>query len=483
MAGEIIKALHEAYVGGIEVLSRYQPWNLLLLLKWTLQEADETSHRRPIATRNDLHVCLNLLLEMEGQIRLPNEYEHVNLFMRHLAFPQFSLQQGPDGAAVARQDILFASLPLDHPFQREFLRLTGIAIADFTEMCVGILSLILKEPSPLVITRQDFHLLEPSLPGGALDKFFRHLSKTIPELRDWLNSPEIKSISVADQKILASPLLKAPLLADGSRYLVYFPPLMLRSLEAIIYRTLRENDPSAFGATFGPIFERYVGDCLANGEISHLDEDLLSAALGGEGKCVDFLVAQEDCTILIDAKGIEMSALGRVSHHAETLLRAIKSSAVKAIAQGVETSLRLRRAGTSALLPWGEQETFLVVVTFDDLFLGSNIDFEAIFGDSLLPRLQRDFGEPLPIPLKNVFFLTIKEFEDLVARIRVGSTTFGAALRHAQSQDAEFRTKKFHFQQHLATLCPHTKLLPMLEGALESLYSRCIQRLPPDSRP
>lgn len=58
-----IGALHKVHKGGIEVMRHYQPWNILLALKWTMQKADGVSHRRPAASLNDFHAVLNILHE------------------------------------------------------------------------------------------------------------------------------------------------------------------------------------------------------------------------------------------------------------------------------------------------------------------------------------------------------------------------------------------------------------------------------------
>ena len=266
--------------------------------------------------------------------------------------------------------------------------------------------------------------------------------------------------------------MEAPLLAHDGFFHIYYPPLLLRSLESVIYRTLRKENPSKFGTEFGPVFERHVEKCLDCAGIEDWNEARLTAALPGEGKCVDFMVVEEGDTILIDAKAVEMSARGRVSYRAELLLQAIKASALKAIRQGVETKKRLAQIpGISG----GAGDTFLVVVTFDDLFLGSNRDFTQIFGANMLP--QGDVAEGQPLPLENIFFLTIKEFEDLLARILAGKTTFIQAFRHAQSEDADRRTQKFSFTQHLDTLCKQESRLPLIEMALEELFGRCLKYL------
>src|SRR4051794_15453345 len=75
--GLAVNALFQAYNGGIGVLRTYQPWNILLAIKWAIQEADDMSHRRRPATRNDLHVVLNILHDLEANVTMPSSYEHV----------------------------------------------------------------------------------------------------------------------------------------------------------------------------------------------------------------------------------------------------------------------------------------------------------------------------------------------------------------------------------------------------------------------
>jgi len=471
------KALHEVYSKGTEILHRYQPWNLLLAAKWALQEADTLSHRRRPATQNDLRVVLNLLHDMEAQVRMPNEYEHTSLFIRHLAFQQFWLQHGQSGEALARQHLLFSSLPDDHYFSREFQRLTGLRSGDFIEFSFAFVVSLLGTPTPTVLRREYFDTFASSIAPGALDAFLGHLSKSIPEFFTWLNTPEFRDISIADQRIIPSPLLDAPLIRSRSGvYMIIFPTLVMRALERVVYRTLRSGDPGQFGVRFGPVFEAYVGSCLGDAGITYRDENWLQAQLPGVGKCVDFLITDEEAAVLIDAKGIEMSPRGRVSQRADLVVKAIKDSAIKAIEQGMITSRRIAESSVGqALNPVAE--TFLLVVTFDSLFLGNTADFGTIFGAHVLPRLQRNCGVPLPIPLQNVFFVTIGEFECLLALIHQRATTLAGMLRHARTQDADFHTRKFHFQQHLDPFITPNTRLPMLRAALDTLSKHCMDRL------
>jgi|APLak6261669087_1056070.scaffolds.fasta_scaffold00045_12 hypothetical protein len=478
-----IGALHKVHAGGVAVMRHYQPWNILLLLKWAMQEADGVSHRRPAATLDDFHAVLNILHEADGNVRMPSDYEHVYLFMRQLAFQQFWLQQAACGESLVRQDLLFSALPADHWLQRQFRRLTGVSPGEFLDLAYATFTLILQTPSPEFIERHHYDLIAPGLSPGALDGFLRHLSRRGEELHTKLSQPPYSGMSVADQQVLPTPLLDSPLLqtATGS-FVVISPTLLMRSLESAVYRTLRRNDPSAFGPRFGPVFERYVGRVLDSAKVDYFDETRLQGLLPGTGKCVDFLIHEADATILIDAKGIELSALGRVSQTGELLFRTIKDSAVKAIEQGMETLRRIHALPADSAIADRDDEKFVIVVTFDDLFLGSNYEFGALFGSALVPRLQNQFGGTLPLPMEHVFFLSIDEFERLLVRLEGGANTIGSILRHARSNDADGRTRKFHFIQHLESIAKQSKRLPILQAGLETLCDRCIGRVPPEQR-
>ncbi len=458
-------------------MTQYQPWNILLALKWTFQEAVDDSPLRPRAERKDIHTVLNILHEMDDKIRMPTDCDHWMLFMRHLAYQQFDLQHDVDGSALARQHLLFASLPSDHGFQRQFASLTGLRITDFTLLLSGFMMLALQKPSPIAIPFSALEALSSQVESDAIPKFFRAISRTIPELHTWLTTAPFQNMSAGDEKLLPTCLFEAPLLADIDRVLIYYPPLLFRALEDFVYRKLRQQNPSEFTRSFGPIFERHVARCLTEARIEFKSEAEINAALPEAGKCVDFLVIEDDCSLLIDAKAVEASTLARLTHEVDKLVQSMKAHAVKAISQGITTHRRLASITGGLPIPWGKTETFLVVVTYDDLFLGSNRNFSEIFGDKLLPREDRGDSTNLPFPFDNIFFMSIREFEDLSACVRENRTTFLSALRYAKAQDANPATQKFQFKQHLASLCRQKTRLPCLHSALEERWARCLKAL------
>lgn len=475
MAAHLIECLYKAHVGGIDVIRTHQPWHILLALKWTFQEVDDLCHHRPEAKLNDAHQVLNTLHAADDI--LPSSYSHITLYLRQKAFQQFWIFQPADGSAIARQEILFGGLASNHSFSRQFLELTGITISEYLNLTFSLMALILHEDNKRFVDRGNFNNLEPKMDPKKIDLFLGHLSKTPAQLHTWLASPKFKEIAIADQFVLPSPLNSSPFLRIGDRLHIYYLPQVYRALEQAIYRPLRALDPAEFGRVFGPMFEDYVASLMTDAGIEFTNEAQLKAQLPGKGKVVDFLVVEDDCNILIDAKGVEMSAPGRTATTARQLYSTVKYSAMKAVAQGMETLGRIRQAPAGH--PWGKVDTYLIVVTFESLYLGSSSDVGTTFDDSLGADLQKQFGLPYPIPLENVFFLSIREFEDLLARARAGQTTILKTLRLAKQADADPKTQKFDFKLHLMSQGASPGRLPFIEAGLDRLQKRCTALLKP----
>jgi hypothetical protein len=45
LIGMAINALHKVTAEGVPAMAKFQPWNVLLLIKWVAQEADTSSPR------------------------------------------------------------------------------------------------------------------------------------------------------------------------------------------------------------------------------------------------------------------------------------------------------------------------------------------------------------------------------------------------------------------------------------------------------
>lgn len=200
---------------------------------------------------------------------------------------------------------------------------------------------------------------------------------------------------------------------------------------------------------FGPIFENYVDKNLEYAGINFKSENELKNILGSDSKVVDFLSRENEKSILIDAKGVKMNYLGKVSHRPNIIKRKVKTSAVKGIKQAYETVATLRNENSN-LVTNSNNNNYLLIITFKELYLGNGKVFEEAIGKEFINKLTATYGNEYLIPMENIYFLSIDSFEFWIEMIKQGKITMGKGLEKAIEDDQEPKTMKFDFMQHIS---------------------------------
>lgn len=486
IVGLAIEKLHQVEVKGIDLMRFYQPWNLLLLIRWAFFESDKLAHRRRTATASDLRTLCNQIHELEGIGPLPNDYQHANLFLRSLAFQQFDHMEGPNGSAIARQFLIFASLDQGHDFRKAFHKRADLDIYTYLELSFAATTLLIsRQPAPRTISTQHFDLIKSDYLPRTIERFLSSLAVSPAEaILLCQDDPTLPAQTIQDQRILPSPFLSTPILSQGnpSSYAIISPKLTLRCIESAVYRTLKSSGLPKFNQKIGKLFEAHVANCLRSAKIPFTTEKELNCTLGGEGKCVDFLIEEPGCHILVEAKAVEANAPSRNAKTAAYLLQKLKTSALKGIEQGMATKRRMSQLRSREIAP-DTPETFLLIVTYEHLYIGSSYDMESLFGDAIERKLAQRYGPELPLKLEHVLFLDIEEFENLLSANQTGAIdSLAAALRFYVLENHSPQSRTLTFQQQLAKLAPTLPRLPLMENALRDLTSSILRRLPESQR-
>lgn len=114
---------------------------------------------------------------------------------------------------------------------------------------------------------------------------------------------------------------------------------------------------------------------------------------------------------------------------------------------------------------------FLILVTFKDLFLGTGQDFyDCCAGSRLDSALQGD-PRDAPIPLENIFIISIDEFDYLIACVPSSHSSFGRILRPAQETGANPNTKQLMLIQYLQQTYGDVPTPPYLKQEMEHRLS------------
>ncbi len=102
-----VQKLHELKSYPIQEVTKYPPWFLLLLIKWSALHSDPGYRRYCHASANDFDKLVNLVHEIFGNVRLPSQYSSRYIFLKNTAFQQLLFQIPLSSSDIGRQILLF----------------------------------------------------------------------------------------------------------------------------------------------------------------------------------------------------------------------------------------------------------------------------------------------------------------------------------------------------------------------------------------
>ncbi|MHC8334534.1 GapS1 family protein [Pseudomonas sp. LB3P25] len=444
--GAVLEYLYAPAKDHFEQASK-QPWLIMLLIKWTFLDplANNPLGRPPISQKEMIDL-LQKVLDLTETGSMPDEYDDVRLFFRAVAYQQFFHQTEGGLVDIARQELLFAKVPENHYFKTRFLNGTGVSIQDFLRLSFAVLAST-KKSGP-VLQRATLFGLCPAFTPMAVDAYLRTISVAVGDLHRTLEEVD-KDGRHPNEYLQQTPFLKFPFIKVRSEYLCVSPHVLERSLGHFIYDYLKRADVDGFNNAFGKSFEKYVGDWLSKSGLPAANESELNLVLPGQGKVVDFIVADGDSNVLIDAKGVEMAQRGMVAFQRGDVRRATQTSLIKAFEQGHEVAARIASMGGDHPVIRQRSSTYLLAVTYKDLYIGNGVTFAAVVGDAVLEKIRSTYAEQHLIPVENIYFLTIHEFEELISLVASKKIRLVEALEKAKQADSERMTQKFNFELHI----------------------------------
>ena len=451
------------------------PWLVLLLIKWVLVDEQYATSGKKDLDANEFNKILQLMRDLGSKIRMPSMYAHPTLFFRNIAYQQFLYQHDFRIAYLARQSLLFGSVEDSHLFKREFVSLTGMSIEHFLELALILLCYFINDEGHTISSRW-FQTVRSYYTAKEIEALLRALSINVSDLRR-----ELLNLEGAERRSFEfyepTPFLRFPLLSVNDQYLCVYPSVLFRALEHFIYDILRSWDSSKFMAKFGEVFERYVEKGLIYAKVAHANEAVLKRELAGTGSVIDFLCHDKDSNILIDAKAVEMAYQGKVTHLPEIVRDRVKTSIIKAIEQAFDVLRRLEITNSNNLTIRNRNINYLLVVTFKELYLGNGRNlYDAIARDKLDEISEKYRGSP-QIPLENMYFITVEEFDYLIEMIRSGNTSFEVALAKAKESDSDMRSRKFDFSLHLRSWDNDLKAPQYIQDEQERIFHKIEQIL------
>lgn len=443
-----------------------QPWLVMLLIKWTFLDPLANSWLpRPAISKNQLHALLQELYELSDSGKKPDEYDDVRLFMRSLAYQQFFHQTENGLLDIARQELIFARVAENHFFRTRFLRGVGIPLPDFLRLAFAVIAIVKGQP---VLQRETLFGLCPPFTPAVVDAFLNAISVDVVDLPRELKALDV-DLRHANEFLLQTPFLRFPFVKVGSQYWCVSPHVLERSLGHYVYDFLKREDIDGFNNPFGKAFEQYVGEHIARSGLPWADEKALISVLPGQGKVVDFIVADGASNVLIDAKAVEMAQRGMATLRRGDVRRATQTSLIKAFEQGHEVVARIAAIGNGHSVIRPRSSTYLLAVTYKELYIGNGITLAGVIGEHELAKIRARFDPAHIIPDENIYFLTIQEFEDLMSLVLSGKIGLVEALDRAKQADSHPLTHKFNFELHIEEWPESMGRMSPLKSVLQSI--------------
>lgn len=458
LIGMCLEYLHQPFDRPTDYLER-QPWCVMLLIKWILVDDQFSDRNRPAPTKAQTIKLLRQVVNLANKVRMPSQHASPSLFFRPMVFQQVLYQRETSLTHTGRQMVYFSGLSEEHYIAQTFRELTGLTLMRFLELAL-VFHIAFLDDGPVrhKIGTTWFAELQHGDKDGDIGRFLGLLSGSLPEIRAKLLARDAKTRAAgrlpraAAEYTEQTPFIETPLLPLGSgEFVVTDRHLVMNCLNNFVYRTLRNHHVQAFMSHFGPIFEDYVRQAVAYTGLEYRSEEDLKRLFGTKQSqnLIDFLIADGDAHVFVDAKAAEMNYRATVTHDPVELAKLLDSSLLKAIrqAEGVRANLAQLNSADSVFKP--RNQAYLLVITYDRTNIGNGRALAESVGLEAIQAAVAGLPAGLQIPIDNMHFLTIDDFERLVAQVGAGTIGLVEALERAKSMDADPTTRSFLFEQRL----------------------------------
>ncbi|ROP11029.1 GapS1 family protein [Vibrio crassostreae] len=443
-------------------LGRY-PWLIMFIVKWNLLENRVHPELANPLTNRTFNKILTTAYDLGGLVKMPGENSHYRNFMRNIAYQQFIYQKQLSSTTVASNHLLFSALPDNHRIRTRFQELTGVEINDFNKCCLVIYAAFLKSKS---VSISDFEIIFEKVGRDNLEKTLNTLSIDLHRVKSQVQDNDYSNGTYSEW-YEQTPFLRFPLVKYDNKYTCLNHYVLLRSIEGYVYDLLKNDNPQSFMGGFGKVFEAYLYRGLNFSSCEYIDENVLKGQVPEGVNVIDFIVTNDNSNIFIDAKAVELPYLGKVSDNPKVILGKVKTSALKAIKQANVLNDYLLKNGLDSVE--FKSDNYLLVVTYKELYLGNGADFYESVAKAAVDEITRDLDSTAVIPLENMYFITLEEFDLLCSVVNCTDLTLEQVLAHAKKNDSESITMKFDFTQHINSLGVKVSRPDYLDEAVRQL--------------
>ncbi|MGU1065438.1 GapS1 family protein [Pseudomonas aeruginosa] len=415
--------------GGKENPTMGMPWIVLFLLKLCMLEG----HRNgKVINPKEFYKLAQRLYDIQSlacpiQPDAPGDFI---LKMRAFIAQQAGYQRDTveEMRALTRQMIWFTGG--DDFYSRKFEELYGLSLDSFYYIAFYLVVIVADKAKGVVgLNLLDMLFwLSPRIPIAHIIRFLALVGVKSEDLPSFFEKARIKDeCNQQSEYFQPTPLRHKPVLIDGNNFLMFSGSLFSRGMSSIVPDMLKRNLKAEFKQSqFGPAMECYIGSIMAASGVEFISEEEIDKFLSergvAKGRVTDYLVPG-DVNILVESKAIEPGDIVACVADSEVLRSHLSGSFIKGLEQGQETVYRLKKTKE-----YSDSNFIVVVITHEDFWFSNGLAIAQQVDTTLEERLTARFGS-LPIPLADVLYVTIDDFENVLAHQQEGLASMSEVLK------------------------------------------------------
>jgi len=439
---------------------RKQPWIIALGLKWSCVHG---RHGTRLLEQKTFIAFCNRIYRLQahaaavpqggraGRAEFDINKNSSLLVLRPLLLNQYWYQKPSDDGLLylARCHKLMCTKPVAQSYvAQEFQSKVGLSLDAFFRMALRLsttLYLMSSETYVNISLADIIYKFHPTIPLEEIEAFIKFIAVDIRELPDFFDDYAANNFPTTEY-FETTPLSYKPFIYYKTKLTALSPKVAINGLTELITDFFVKNDAKKFIKSFSRDFEQYTDLLFASSDFSYLDENAVDAIYkdnGIDGKKVDF-VLQDETPVFIDAKAIQPNKVSLLSSANRNLYRdKLKSSFLKGFWQVQECRALFNRVNHL-----DSQQNFGLVVTHKDFYFVSARKYSELIDRGLEAAVIEKYGY-LPIPLDRVYFITIKDLEDLLALQSTGMD-LAETLESIHSDEKMPEGRRMNFNHHLS---------------------------------
>ena len=445
------------------------PWQVLLLVKWALQDPDASDRSGKEISLGEFHDLRQRLYDFPKRMSLSTP-GGLHLFMRRLLRQQLEFQHRPSQAFV-REAALLGELSMEHPLRLLFREKTGLDPLQFVDLAFGVYAAVMENKR--TFTTNWFSTLRPGYGNQCIDAFIRGISRDYEELMTFCRSIPGDNERRASEFYESTPLKRFPFLRTGANLEYWHPMVFYRGMEGFVHSVLSEAGQDYIDR-FSKLFEGHVLSEIQRTGCVFFGEEQLRDVIPSEQQVPDALISFPDVNVFVESKCGLFDESVMVAGHPKILAHKTKALQT-AIAQGWSASVGLRTAGKASNDVLNASKDYLLIITNKKLNASRGTTLYQMYPAGKLDYPCRE--AEIYLPLQRTYVLSIDDFERLMTVLGKPGFDMPKFLNRCVESDNDPSTAKFFFEQHLNDSHIPTEYSPLVSQALDHATERLANAL------